>query len=150
MAKVRAALKDVSTDYTPVNPDLYTVQIAEVVEEVKDEGGLERVNYIIKATILSGDDTDDEFAGRILTDYIYIHKKDGTINEYGLVQLKRWVEALCGLDRAEDPDFDTDEMIGRECYAQTVIEEYETRKIDPSTSTRIMGRRNTIELVASL
>lgn len=141
MAKVRASLKDVSTQYQPIEPATYEVEVVECTETVKED---DRVYYTIKAEIKGvfedGVSTASDYDKRKITDFIHIHTRDGEINEVGLIQLKRWAEATVGEDRANDDDFDTDEMIGQRCMADIIVTTINQgpRKGEPTNEIRLV------------
>lgn len=140
MARIQASLADVSTEFKPVDPDVYESEI-DGVEEVKED---EKIHYIVTHQIKSPGD----FFNRKLKDYIYIHKKNGELNEFGLSQLKRYFEATVGEDRANSEDADTDELIHQHLRIQVGMEEYEFD--NKLTGVKEKRGRNKIEAFASL
>lgn len=126
MPKIGASLANVSTEFIPVEPDLYHI-IHEKPDYSKGDDG--RVVVTVNAKILSGEETGADSAGRIIKDRIHLHKKDKTENEFGQIQLKRYVEAAIpeskDWDEARWDDFDTDELAGTESQLAVIIETYE-------------------------
>lgn len=129
MPKVRGSLADVSTEFQPVEPDTYVLELKECKEVVHDD---DRVHYEVLSEIKGlydgGAETPSDFDGRKIRDFIHIHTKDGELNEYGLINLKRYAEATVGEERANDEDFDTDEMLNSQFVAEVYIDEYQGRK----------------------
>lgn len=125
MPKVNANLAEISTSFEPVEPGVYEFLIKDIeIEELDAEGGKKkgkRQVYIFKNKI---DQPDSEENGREIWDRIHIHKKDGTINEFGLVQLKRYFEAVLGEGNADRDDLDTDEIKNGRFQAEVAIETY--------------------------
>lgn len=122
MPKVGASMAQVSTANIPVPPDTYLTTLEKPT--YKQEGG--RESYAIMGKILSGDETGAEHAGRVLFDNISMHKKDGTKNDLGEVQLKRYIEAAFPESKDWDEDrwaeFDTDELAGAQVKCVVKIE----------------------------
>lgn len=110
MGKLTASLSEVSTDYVPVTPGMYETEIIDV-EEVAGDGGAIKA-YKIKHKITGGDNAEE--LGKTFKDNCSILKRDGTINTYGLIQLKRYFETILGKDEVESrgDDLDTDELKG--------------------------------------
>ena len=125
MPKVGASLKDVSTTFVPVDPDMYHVTFQKPAMTTKND----RVTINVEMVIVNGEETGAENAGRKITDRISMHKKDGSPNEFGAIQLKRYIEAGIpdseGWDEQRWDDFDTDELTGREAMLAVTIEEYD-------------------------
>lgn len=124
MPKVGALLKDVSTEYQLIEPGTYELEVTEVSMDVKKEqhegNQIERVSHSIKAMIA---DPDNEHYKKPVYTTVHIHKKDGTLNEVALADLKRFFEAIAP-DAAEEDDPDTDVLKGGRFLAQVVIETY--------------------------
>ncbi len=125
MPKVGASLSDVSTTFVPVDPDMYHCTFKQPEMTTKNE----RTTIVVELTVVSGEETGADNAGRVIRDRISMHKKDGTPNEFGATQLKRYIEA--GIPDSEDwsderwDDFDTDELTGCEAMLAVTIEEYD-------------------------
>lgn len=133
MPRIKASLADVSTEFTPVEPGAYEAEITDVAETT-NEG---RTHYDVTLTVKDPGD----FFGRKIRDRIYIHKKDGDLNEYGLVQLKRYFEATVGEDRANADDADTDELLHQHAMIQVGIDGYEVEnKLTGKTEKRQVNR----------
>lgn len=124
MPRVKASMADVSTDYNPCEPGVARFEIESVEEETANDG---RVSYKMKSKIVEyTDGGKEEDVGRSITNTIYIHKKDGTANEMGIAELKRYFEVTVGEERANSEDADTDELIGQQFLGQIVIRSYKT------------------------
>jgi len=127
MPKVGASLSDVSTTFVPVDPDMYHCTFEKPEMTMKND----RTTIVVEMKIVSGEETGAANSGRTIRDRISMHLKDGSPNEYGAVQLKRYVEA--GIPDSEDwsdtrwDDFDTDELTGCEALLAVTIEEYEEK-----------------------
>lgn len=124
MARISASLADVSTEFVPAAPGLYIFEIADVVEQTKDDKTTYQLkNKIVEVVDGSGD---EDSLNKTVTDYVSIHKKDGSINQYGLITLKRYFEAVLGKDNVEErgDDLDTDELKGQRFKGQIEIESY--------------------------
>lgn len=122
MPKVGASMANVSTSFVPVTPDTYLVTLEK--PELKTKEG--RNTFNVKSVIVAGDETGVENAGRSLFDNISMHKKDGEPNEFGSIQLKRYIEAAFPESKEWDEqtwdDFDTDALAGRQVKVVVVIE----------------------------
>lgn len=131
MAKIAASLADVSTEFVPSDPGVYIFEIDKIEE--KDKEG--RITYQVNSKILSVvSGTGDECIGKTVVDFISIHKKDGSINQYGLVTLKRYFEAVLGKENVEarGDDLDTDELKGGQFQGEIGIESYTPPQTDPN------------------
>jgi hypothetical protein len=118
-----ASLANISTDYTPCDPGVARFEITGV-EAQETEG---RVTYIVSQKIVEYvEDGNPDHVGRSVTNRISAHKKDGTLNEIGLSQIKRYFEVTVGDDRANADDADTDELIGQQFIGQLEIRSYMT------------------------
>lgn len=126
MPKVRASMADVSTEYVPAEPDTYTLKVTEVKintrREVFEGNEVERETHIIKSVIQDEGDAQN----KPVYDYIDVTKKDGTPNDYGLADLKRYFEAIAP-EYANDEEPDTDVLLHGLFMAEVVIEEYEKK-----------------------
>jgi hypothetical protein len=122
MAKLQASLADVSTEFVPAPPGVYIMEITDVTDK-ETEG---RITYTVKSKIVEIITGDPEALNKPITDFISIHKADGSINQYGLIQLKRYFEAVLGKDNVEarGDDLDTDELKSQRFKAQVEIESY--------------------------
>lgn len=135
MAKINASLADVSTEFIPAEPGVYIFEIQDVVESTK-EG---RVTYQIKSKIMeliSG--VGEDSLNKVVTDFISIHKADGSINQYGLITLKRYFEAVLGKENVEQrgDDLDTDELKGQRFKGQIEISSYFPKGVEEVEENR--------------
>jgi hypothetical protein len=147
MPKVRASMKDVSTDYSPIEPGVHRFEVREVTEHVDPDTS--RVRYDIQSEVIEViQDGNPEDVGRKLTDRIHIHKRDGDINDFGVAQLKRYFEVCVGEDEANDDDADTDWLIGRQFLGQVGISSYTVT--DTITQQQEERRRNELTRLAPL
>jgi hypothetical protein len=121
MGKIKASLADVSTEFFPIDPGEYEMEVVKVEETTSEDG---RTVYAIVSKVSDPGD----FHGRQVWDRIHIHKKDGELNPVGLAQLKRYFEAVVGEERANSDDVDTDELIGGTFQAEVTIESYKDKQ----------------------
>lgn len=124
MGRIKASLAEISTEFKPVEPDIYVLEI-DKVEEVEKNG--ETTAYRISNKVVSAASGSEEMVGRKISDFINILSKDGSINEYGLQNLKRYFEAAFGKEEVAtwtDDDYDTERLPGRQFRAQVAIESY--------------------------
>lgn len=141
MAKVKASMADVSTEFTQVGPGVYIFEVQEV-KEVEADKKLGRLRYDVKSEVIEVEDGEPENLGRTFQDRIHFHKKDGEPNEFGIAQLKRYFEVTVGEERANADDADTDELIGHQFRAQITHRGYEqedklTGNVEQRTSAEI-------------
>jgi hypothetical protein len=146
MPRVKASMADVSTDYNPCEPGVAVFQIEEVKENTGDDG---RTMYEVRQKIINYQDGGkDEDVGRTVTSRVHIHKKDGTLNDIGLAQLKRYFEVTVGEDRANAEDADTDELLNQQFLGQLVIRSYKSK--DALTGEEQDRQTNEIQRLAPL
>jgi hypothetical protein len=133
LSKLGASLASVSTTFTPVQPNSYRFQIAEVTEHPgkAEDGKTPTMQYRIKNKVVklaSGEDTEEK--NRTITDFINIHNKDGSLNQYGLINLKRYFEVILGEDVVAErgDDLDTDELKNGFFDGDVTIEYYDSKK----------------------
>lgn len=133
ISKLGASLASVSTTFTPVQPETYRFQIADVTEHPgkAEDGKTDTLQYRIKnkvVSLASGEATDEK--GRTITDFINIHNKDGSLNQYGLINLKRYFEVVLGEDVVAErgDDLDTNELKNGFFDADVSIEYYDSKK----------------------
>lgn len=119
MPKIGATLADISTVIKPIDAGSYPAEITDVehTESKKSHVPMVAVTYTLGG--------DSEFKGRKITDYFTLQTTKGEPNEAGLRGLKRLIVAACGEDRANDPDFDTDELQGQPVELVIKQEQYE-------------------------
>lgn len=121
MGIINASLADVSTEFVPVEPGIYEFEIQEVTHDEKDG----RTTVKIKSAI-----TDEgEMQGRTITDRASLHKKDGSVNQFGLIQVKRYMEAVIGKEElaerlASGDQPDTQELKGGRFRGEVKIRSY--------------------------
>lgn len=120
--KVGASMANVSTTFVPVPPDTYLVTLEKPGFKVK-EG---RAAYTMQSKIISGEETGAEHTGRTVFDNISMHKKDGTDNDVGASQLKRYIEAASPESKEwseeEWEEYDTDQLAGAQVQLVVIIE----------------------------
>jgi hypothetical protein len=141
MARVNALLSDVNTKSDPIPPDAYRLKIMEIKE--KTEGG--RQNFNLKLAINDG----GEYQGRVVYHNIAMHEKNGDPNRVGKQDIKRFFEAVLGID-PDDVSYDwdsvdTDMLLNQEVQADVYIDAWEKR--DPNDPTRVLdkGQNNKIK-----
>lgn len=138
MAKVQASLADVSTKFELIPPDTYRLKLEEIKE--KNEGG--RQNFNLKVVV---NDSGDH-QGKPIYHNIAMHKKDGTSNDAGAADIKRFAEAILGIDPEDTTydwdSFDTDELLKGEFMADVIIENWVK---DEGKPTEKKGQSNKIK-----
>ena len=131
MPKIGATLADISTIIKPIDPGSYPAEITDVEHK---ESKTSKVPMVSITYTLGGD---SEFKGRKLTDYFTLQTTKGEPNEAGLRGLKRVIVAACGEDRANDEDFDTDELQGQVVEVVVKQETYEDESGDEQISSKV-------------
>lgn len=137
MALIKASLADVSTDFKPLDPGIYTFDI-EKVEEVPSKDDEDTIiAYRIRNKVLEPLDSE----GRVFSDYINIVTKKNEPNEVGLANLKRYFEVCFGKEEVagwSDEDYDTDRLVGRQWKGQLDIQSYTKEgEVEPRRNNRI-------------
>ena len=145
MAKIKASMADVSTEYTLPDPGLYIFRVKEVQEETKQAkaersgANIERTTYRIESRIVRDIDGNEEHVNKPVWDYVNIHTKEGELNTISLANLKRYFEAIAP-EYADSEDADTDMLVNGEFLASLYHDEYEAHgetrvsaKIKPSS-----------------
>jgi hypothetical protein len=118
MPKLPSSLADVSTKVVPMEEGTYSAVIDEV-ELTKSKSKLDMVVVTYKIV-------DHEiYAKREIKDYFVLETKEHEPNESGLRNLKRLIVATVGEDRANDEEFDTDELEGQQVTLVVKQESYE-------------------------
>lgn len=153
MAKIGASLANVSTDFQDIMPGVYRWQITDVTEHPgkAEQGGGATLQYRVKSKILGlaeGGDTDEK--NRVFVDFIDLNnRKDGSSNQYGLVQLKRYFEAVLGADVVAErgDDLDTDELKGQYFDGELAIRTYESKKETNPDGTPVMKSQNVLKSI---
>ena len=138
MPKLGASLADISMKVTPITPGAHRARIA-AAEMGKSKNNVPMVT-------LTYEITEGEFKGRKLSDYFTTQTKTGEPNEAGLRGLKRIIAATLGEDRANDDDFDTDELVGADV---DVVVKQETYK-DPDDPTAEETIQNKVKKVVGV
>ena len=147
MPKIKASMKDVSTDFSPIEPGVYKLEVQSVEEHEDEQTG--RIHYEIQSKIVAAEDGGNEDdVGRNFRDRIHIHKKDGELNQMGLAQLKRYFEVTVGEDRANADDADTDELVNQQFLGQLTIRKFTQE--DNLTGEKVERQTNEISRMASL
>jgi hypothetical protein len=130
MAKVRASLADVETQFVPAPPDRYRLRILKMKETLKPSeppGGPERQNFNYEIEISSG-----EHQGKKVFHNVALNKKDGSDNPAGQADQKRLYQGVLGIDPEDDSydydSLDTDQILNGEFEANLTISEYEGKK----------------------
>lgn len=134
MARIAASLADVSTEFVPADPGVYVFLIEDVVENEKDG----KISYQIKNRIQENVSGSDESLNKVVTDFVSIHKKDGSINQYGLITLKRYFEAVLGKENVEarGDDLDTDELKNQRFKGQIEVDSYFPNGVEQTEDNR--------------
>lgn len=133
LSRLGVSLSSVSTTFTPVTPETYRFQIVDVTDHVgkAEDGHTPTMQYRIKnkvVSLASGEETEEK--GRTITDFINLHNKDGSVNQYGMINLKRYFEVILGEDVVAErgDDLDTDELKNGFFDADVTIEYYDSKK----------------------
>lgn len=129
MAKVRASLADVKTQFEQAPPARYRLRVEKIDEKIsKAEGDptLERQNFNIEVKIADG----GEHNGKPIYHNVSLHTKKGEPNQAGQADLKRFFMGCLGLP--EDDEFfmdesnlDTDLILKKEFDCDVYIESYD-------------------------
>lgn len=147
MPRVKASMKDISTDYSPIEPGVHRYEIKDVTEH--EDENTNRIHYAIKSEVIEVmDGGDEKDVGRTITDRVHIHLRDGGLNEFGLAQLKRYFEVTVGEEQANDDEADTDWLINQQFLGQTTIESYEVK--DNLTGQKETRKRNNLTRLAPI
>lgn len=124
MAVIRANMAEISTEFKPVEPNNYQLEVVKIEDILEDPSDPDS----LKAKVISSKITDPgDMQGRQIRDYINLRTKDGEWNEIGLGNVKRYFEVICGKDEVatwEDEDYDTDKLLGGMFLGQVTIEYY--------------------------
>lgn len=107
MAKLGAAVAEASVSQYPPAGD-YTFEIVEFNAKTYDSGA---GGFEGKFKITEAEDK-PEIVGRSLFLNIIVTKKDGDLSPIGAADVKKIVAAVHGKEASEDPEFDTDDLIG--------------------------------------
>ena len=117
MARINATLADVSMTIQAMPEEEYEIKIDKITSgKSKNNSDMLTIESVV---------TDGDYKGRRLYDYITFTQKNGEPNEAGLRRLKRLIAGTLGEDRANDPDFDTDELLNVMLKAYIIQEESE-------------------------
>lgn len=129
MPKVKAGIADVKTEYQQIDPGVYEFKV-EKIEIRKDPSD---PDYLITSRV---DQPGTDHHNKPVKEYIAMNKKDGTPNEYGMAELKRYFEAVLGEDEtqalAESEELDTDMLIGGRFQAEVFHEPFDRKNKDGS------------------
>ena len=152
MAKIGASLANVSTEFQDIMPETYRWQITDVTEHKdKAENGEPTLQYRVKSKIISlanGGDTEEK--GRVFVDFVDLNnRKDGSLNQFGLIQLKRYFVAVLGDDVVTErgDDLDTDELKGQFFDGELSIRQYESKKERNADGTPVMKSQNVLKSI---
>jgi hypothetical protein len=123
MPNIEGGMADISTAYRIADERTYRVKI-DKIEQTKTKK--DKLAMLVVTTVIQDDD--DAVRGIQMNTYCVLEKsaeKGGGRNEAGLRTFKKIVEQTLGEDAANDPDFDTDELVGWEGEALVKVEDYE-------------------------
>ena len=125
MPKIKGTLADVSTEYVMIEPAVYEMRIekVEVEEQPASSSGKEH-DQLFYEIVSRVDEPGTDHYNKPVRDRIYWYKRDGTVNEYSKVALKRYFEAVLGEEEANRDDLDTDELINGRFLGQVTIRSY--------------------------
>jgi len=128
MAKIKASMADVSTDFQVFEPSVYDFEIKKI-EEVENKGKFPNLDTDDPiAYIVISEFQDGQYQGKQYRDYINIRTKEGALSDPGLAALKRYFEAIFGKDTVEswtDDDYDTDQLVNKGWRGQVAVESYQ-------------------------
>lgn len=143
MPKITGGLADISTEQRVATPGVYNVKI-ENVEFTKSKNN---IPMFVTTTVITDDEDEqgNSVKGIMMTERFTTLQKDGQRNEAGLRAFKKVILQCLGEDRANDPDFDSDELIGWTGQAQIKVEDYESNDIDMDTGSKIMKQTNRVQ-----
>lgn len=124
MPKVKAGIADVSTEYVQIEPAVYEFKI-DKIETRKDPND---PDYLITSKV---DEPGTDHHNKPVREYIAMNKKDGTPNEYGMAELKRYFEAVLGEEEtqelAENDELDTDMLLNGRFQAEVYLESFDRK-----------------------
>lgn len=130
MPKLGASLADISLVMKPIDEGPYAAEIGEVSNSPSK-------NHIPMIAITYSITEPGEFVGRKITDYFTLQTSKGEPNEAGLRGLKRVITAALSEDRANDEDFDTDELTGAAVTLYIKQEMYKDDAGDEQPSNKV-------------
>lgn len=113
MPKLNASIADVSTDFVPPDPGIpFTFEVVDI-QPVKSK---ESPDTFLGFSIISEVADEGDNRGRRMFDRCTELNEDGTVNQFGPKQIKRYMEAILGKDvvkgRGGGDDIDLDELRG--------------------------------------
>ena len=132
MPKLGASMPDIKTTFDPLPEGQYPATIKSI-EHKPAKSGKPMIVLTFELTAEAGDNK-----GRQLFENITLVTDTGERNEAGLRSLKRITENLLGEERANDPDFDTDELLSLPCV---LFVKQESRKDPDDESKQIIGNK---------
>lgn len=130
MPKLGANLADISTAYEVMPEGMYPALLKKVTEDISKSSKIPML--VVEFSITEGD-----FKGRPMTQYYMLKDKDGQPSKPGLSNFKRLIENTLGEDRANDPDFDTDELLDQEVELFVKQESYKNDAGEDVPSNKI-------------
>lgn len=139
MPKLPKGLADVSTSAPPALPDgkyLAKIDDVEVGKSKKKKDMITVAFKLYDPTTVEIDGKVVQVAGRIIKNYYVLEQNNGEVNEGGYRDFKRLViAALNSEDKANDPDFDTDELEGEDVMLVLKQDSYEDEDDGSETPT---------------
>ncbi len=127
MGKINASLASISTEFEPVEPGLYELEITKCEDVMKtDAQGTEQ---LVAWRVSNKITTPGDVQNKVISDYIHLRQPDDEIaaDAIGLQSIKRYFEVTHGKEEVaewSDDDFDTDLLIGKSFQAQVAIDSY--------------------------
>jgi hypothetical protein len=118
MAKLGAAVAEASVSQFPPPGD-HVFEIKELAEKTYESGA---AGFEGKFLVVESEDK-PEAVGRTIYLNIITTKKDGELSGIGAADLKKIVAAVHGKEASEDPEFDTDDLIGQRFAAKLSVTE---------------------------
>jgi hypothetical protein len=119
MAKIKASLADIKTEFQQILPDVYEFEIRELKDTNTNEGGVYREQTHMSFEVVSP----GEFQGRKIEDTFHLHKKDGEYNEVSLGQIKSLMLAVDPAEVEKDEP-DTSVLLNGRFKAEVYLEPY--------------------------
>lgn len=118
MGKLGQAVAEASVSQFPPAGD-HVFEIKKLEEKTYESGA---AGYEGEFLITESEDK-PEAVGRTLYLNIIVTKKDGDLSGIGAADLKKIVAAVFGKEASEDPEFDTDDLIGKFFAATLSVKE---------------------------
>lgn len=140
MPKIEGGLQDISTERRVAPEGIYAGQIKSITLAPNKNG---KPMFTIETQITEG-----EYSGMILSKYLTLQTKEGKKNEGALRELKILVTDVLGEERANNEDFDTDELLDQVVGLYVAVESYEDKVMKETVNTNNLKRIMNIDAVS--